>query len=45
MSAQLEEIRRQVAELLKDAKKLQRLKSDSIDVECFRRMIDRSTYD
>ncbi len=45
MSAKLQEIRRQVAEFLKDAKKLQRLKTDSIDVERFRRMIDRSTYD
>ena len=45
MSSRLEEIRRQVAELLKDVEELRRLKSASEDVQRFRRMIIRSRYD
>ena len=45
MSARLEEIRRQVAELLKDVEELRRLKFASEDVQRFRRMIVKSKYD
>ncbi|UCE29740.1 MAG: hypothetical protein JSV85_03225 [Candidatus Bathyarchaeota archaeon] len=45
MSTRLEDIRRQVAELLEDVEELRRLKSASDDVKRFRRIIVRSRHD
>jgi len=39
MNTKLEEIRRKIAKLEREAKELQRLKSDSIEAKKFRRML------
>jgi len=45
MSAKLEEIRRKIAKLEREAKELQRLKSDSRDAKKFRRMLLKEKTD
>jgi hypothetical protein len=45
MNAKLEEIRRKIARLEKEAKELQRLKSDYNDARKFRRMLVREKSD
>jgi len=45
MSAKLEEIRRKIARLEREAKELQRLKSDSRDARKFRRMLVKEKTD
>jgi len=45
MSAQLQEIRRKIAKLEKEAKELRRLKSDCNDAKKFRRMIIKEKAD
>jgi hypothetical protein len=45
MSAKLEEIRRKIARLEREAKELQRLKSDSRDAKKFRKMLVKEKVD
>jgi len=45
MSAKLREIRRKIAKLEKEAKELQRLKSDCNDAKKFRRMLVKEKND
>lgn len=45
MSAKLEEIRRKIAKLEREAKELQRLKSDSRDAKKFRKMLLKEKVD
>jgi hypothetical protein len=45
MSAKLEEIRRKIAKLEREAKELQRLKSDSRDAKKFRKMLVKEKGD
>jgi hypothetical protein len=45
MSAKLEEIRRKIAKLEREAKELQRLKSDSRDTKKFRKMLVKEKVD
>jgi len=45
MSAKLKEIQRKIAKLEKEAKELQRLKSDSRDAKKFRKMLVKEKTD
>jgi hypothetical protein len=45
MSAKLEEIRRKIAKLEREAKELRRLKSDSRDAKKFRKMLVKENVD
>jgi len=45
MSAKLQEIRRKIAKLKKEAKELRRLKSDCNDAKKFRRMLVKEKAD
>jgi len=45
MNAKLEEIRRKIAKLEREAKELQRLKSDSRDAKKFRKMLVKEKTD